>query len=272
MSVEATTNLATWDFASKHVQNNLQGGDFIGSHSTIICATAPRASDLASSGPGVGFADYGYGAVDQNMEKSNSSCYAIPIGVIDSAGIQQDRQLAQIFEIGSTRSYIMSARTMTQLNINRVMYKGPNLLRTLYAYYPTDHESWAGTENVFRDNEKLEGSSHGNYPIQLGNTSDYNQGFKTIPGYNNFWMNLASDVFSHPMGLVIFWKDNDHRDVAAVYLEECYIQNHMMNISANSVIVAEGCSIRCDRVLPIKVNVRVGTTQATSQVNRGTDR
>lgn len=264
MSVEATTNLATWDFASKHVQNNLQGGDFIGSHSTIICATAPRASDLAG-----GFKDYGYDQGDGST--TGSAAYAIPIGVIDSAGVQQDRQLAQIFEIGSTRSYIMSARTMTQLSINRVMYKGPNLLRTLYAYYPTNHDSWQGTENEYRDNEKLEGSAHGTQPIQMGNPDQYNQGFKTIPGYNNFWMNLASDVFSHPMGLVIFWKDNDHRDVAAVYLEECYIQNHMMNISANSVIVAEGCSIRCDRVLPIKVNVRVGSYQSStteSRVNR----
>jgi hypothetical protein len=48
-------------------------------------------------------------------------------------------------------------------------------------------------------------------------------------------------------------KDNNERDVAAVYLEECYISNHGMQLSANSIVVAENVSLRFERVIPIKV-------------------
>lgn len=259
-----TTSLENWDFAQKHVQQNLVGGDFVGSHSTIICATAPRMEDLVDS---ANFTNN----IGESATEDLGSTIAIPIGVIDSSAVQQDRQLAQIYEIGSKRSYLMSARTATSMSINRVLYKGPNLLRMLYAYYPEVAAQSVITQdagNILYDNNKHDGSSHGGNPISLDPylIGTLPSDIKDAPGYNNFWLNLGSDIFSQPYGLILFMKDNNQSDVAAVFLEECYIQNHGFQISANSVVMAESVSIRCERIVPIKVRVSTyGTNNAISR-------
>ena len=258
-----TDNLRSWDFSSKHVQQNLEGSDFVGSHSVILCATYPRVADMANSSgaegptlPGMS-SDSGTesfdGYVSTGSNLANDTTKAYPIGVIDSSAIQQDRNLQQIFEIGSTRSYLMSARTITQMSINRILYNGPTMLRCLYAYYPESKLKYSGDVTLSYDQYK--GNmiqppilSESNAP-SVSNLPD----IKDAPGYGDFWMNLASDLFSHPMGLVLFVKDNNKRNVAAMYLEECYVQNHSFQMSANSVVMAESCTIRCDRIHPIAV-------------------
>ena len=260
-----TTSLQNWDFNTQHVQQNLVGGDFVGSHSTIICATAPRLSDLASD------------ALENVITDSSAvhdldQTIAIPIGVIDSSAIQQDRQLAQIFEIGSKRSYIMSARTATQMSINRVIYKGANLLRMFYSYYPGKAAASVINEqmgNVLRDNQKNGNTSMGEQPIGLHADllRTLPKDIKDTPGYNNFWLNLNSDIFSQPYGLILFMKDNNQSDVAVIFLEECYIQNHGFQVSANSVVMAETTSIRCERIVPIKVRVESYNDMSAGSAN-----
>ena len=252
-----TDSLKSWDFSTKHVQQNLEGADFVGSHSVILCATYPRVADMADTydihtrQPNADIMD----GDPTNSIAEDSGIAAYPIGVIDSSAIQQDRNLQQIFEIGSTRSYLMSARTITQMSINRILYNGPSMLRCLYAYYPTSQLTEKNPYSIFSADE-YEGHSMqapilsaGSGQPSVDNLPDIND----APGYGDFWMNLASDLFSHPMGLVIFIKDNNKRNVAAMYLEECYIQNHSFQMSANSVVMAESCTIRCDRIHPIAV-------------------
>ena len=253
MSRKPSTSLESWDFNKNHVQQNLTGGDFVGSHSVIICATAPRAEDLAGQANLTN-------SINRDATEDLGGSIAIPIGVIDSSAIQQDRQLAQIFEIGSKRSYLMSARTMTQMSINRVVYKGPNLLRMFYAYYPKAAEDSVMTAdygNLFRDNMKDDDVAGQEFPITLNKDliATLPKSIRDNPGFNNFWLNLNSDIFSQPYGLILFMKDNNMSDVAAVFLEECYIQNHGMQMSANSVVMAETTSIRCERIVPIKVKI-----------------
>ncbi|NCU30839.1 hypothetical protein EOM57_03460 [Candidatus Saccharibacteria bacterium] len=238
MSANATTSINNWNFDDKHVQENLTGGDFIGSHSVVICATAPRLSEIGSSG----IVDASSSFADDDTNESMGTGFAIPIGVMDSSAIQQDRQLQQIFEIGSTRSYLMSARTLTSMQLNRVMYKGANLLRMLYAYYPA-----LGSNGVDQSN-RLDG-------IEEIDSTTICPEIKNGPGYHNFWMNLSSDIFSQPMGLVLFMKNNHKQDVGAVFLEECYVQNHSLQVSANSIVMAESSVVRCERIVPIKVRV-----------------
>lgn len=252
-----TNGLSSWDFSTKHVQQNLEGSDFVGSHSVILCATYPRVADMAQDGKDKVDWDLNNSTIadDGNNELNNfNGVTAFPIGVVDSSAIQQDRNLQQIFEIGSTRSYLMSARTITQMSINRILYNGPTMLRCLYAYYPYDkflQSNVAYTSEEYTAN-KVQAP-------MLGGAGDSVMSLPIIqdaPGYGDFWMNLASDLFSHPMGLVLFIKDNNKRNVAAMYLEECYIQNHSFQMSANSVVMAESCTIRCDRIHPIAVRTR----------------
>lgn len=255
-----TTSLENWKFQTQHVQQNLTGGDFVGSHGCILCATVPRLEDLADSLEG-----NLSNPINNSATEDLPSSIAIPIGVIDTATMQQDRQLAQIFEIGSQRSYILaSGRTVNQMSLARVFYKGANLLRMLYSYYPALAGKYADSEeiisadtgNILRDNTKDASTSMGVEPIGMDNWLRTRlPGIKNMPGYNNVWMNLASDVFSQPCGLIMFMKDNTSSDVAALFLEECYVQNHGFNINANSIILAENSLLRFERIVPIKVKI-----------------
>lgn len=258
MAQKVTSSLQNWKFQDQHVAQNLAGGDFIGSHSCIICATGPRLADIADSGGAFVGGPEGTEDLDSN--------FAIPIGVIDSASIQQSRQMAQIFEIGSKRSYLMASRTVGMMNIARVMYKGPNLLRMLYAFYPETKIDYSSGEdsNILSELQKDANTALGPEPIKLDGTfKESLPNIKDLPGYNNVFLNLNSDLFSQPYGIVLYMKDNHEQDVAAIYLEECYIENHAFSISANALILAENVTMRFERAVPIKVRVvRKGATSS----------
>jgi hypothetical protein len=263
LSKTPTTALSDWSFQDKHVQQNLTGGDFIGSHGCLLCATAPRMTDLTDDGSAFNDSNPNTQNIAENgaIEPGDlSTNFALPIGVVDTGSMQQDRQMAQIFELGSKRSYILASRTTGVMSLARVFYKGPNLLRMLYAYYPeakinTSIQQGASTEGT--------GNSITN-TIQLNaDSKEKLPGILDLPGYSNVFFNLNSDLFSQPFGIVLYIKNNNSKEVAAVYLEECYIQNHVLNMSANNIIVAENTTLRFERVVPIKVREVASGSNAT---------
>lgn len=247
-SMNTTTSLGNWNFYDQHVQRNLNGGDFVNSQSCIICATAPRAEMLAGVDAG--------STVTSAAEGNNGAAYAIPIGIVSDFSLQQQKQMAKIYEIGSSRSYtVSSGRTDIGLQLNRVVYRGPSLLAVLMAYYPKEKFTQQALEILDRDKEigldmKVDIGLKKGHPV-VDNLPE----IVYTPGYNNFWLNLASNLFSQPMGLLLLMKDQNKRDTASVYLEDCYIQTHSFSVSSASAILAESVSITADRVLPQKVNL-----------------
>ena len=265
---KVTTNVKNWDFNSQHVQQNLTGGDFVGSHTVIVCATAPRASDLAATGAsGTGSA----APAIPNFYKeasagSTQGGYAIPLGVVSDFTVNQNRQLQQIFELGSKRSYFLTARNLTSLSLSRVFFNGPSLLRMLYAYYP-HKKLGAGAGNELKDRvncadtkiSPIAYNEDGCNPLPEIKTGD-------LAGYDNFFINLASSLFSQPVGLIMYVKNNAGRDMGAVFFEECNVEAHQMGMSQGSVVIGEGVQIRCDRILPIRVQVNTDPAAAADAV------
>lgn len=262
---KVTTSFSNWDFNSQHVQQNLTGGNFVGSHTVIICATAPRLSDLSVGGAGAtsGASPNIGGYVRSASAGATQNGFAIPLGVVSDFTINQNRQLQQIFELGSKRSYFLTARNLTSLGLSRVFFSGPSLLRMLYAYYPESKIGGGQAGNRLRDVTscddtkieaiKFEGDSCETLPdIDV----------KDLPGFDNFFINLASTLFSQPIGLVMYVKDNASKDIGAVFFEECNIEAHQMGMSQGSVVVGEGVQIRCDRIVPIRVQVSQNLTAA----------
>lgn len=251
MAATFTNNFTDWDFATKHVQQNSEGSDFVGSHSVLICATYPRLEDMVITADNLG------NDRDEDNLEMGAPTTVYPIGLIDSSAVQQDRNVQQIFEIGSIRSYLLSARTITMLQLNRVIYNGPSMLRCLYAYYPSTRiEKYIANDDLskkYNDRRMQDPAIDKKYGV-MSTTLGSLANIKDAPGYDDFWMNLASDLFSHPMGLVMYVNDNDKKRVAAMYFEECYVQNHSFQMSANSVVMAESCTIRCDKMRPVAVN------------------
>ena len=257
---KVTTSYNNWNFNDQHVQQNLNGGDFIGSHTIILCATAPNQAALVNGGSGITgrvantvssdrFSDY-----DEEVSlDSATDGIAIPLGVVSDIGINQQRQINKIYEIGSKLSYTVSARTNINLSLSRVMYHGPNLLRMLYAYYP--ESLLGGSGNALRDMAKYNDSKMAGIALDADFASRL-PSIDELAGYDNIFLNAASDLFSQPIGLVMYIKDNIGDDVAAVFFEDCNLVTHQFGVSQNSVVVAEAVQMTADKITPVKVNVR----------------
>jgi hypothetical protein len=232
----ATTSFSNWDFYNYHIQEDLQGGQFVSAESTLIAAGPPQISQTREGG-------------------TNGGIY--PIGLLESVGLQQNKQLQRIFEIGSTRSYFIPGRVIGSISIGRTFYFGPSLLRVLYAYYrqksnpnginfgteaPGTRTTIDGQEVPSPDAALLDGVDDASLHV-----------LRRSPGEDYFFVELASDLFNQPTGMAIYFKDQNFTSVGAMYLEFCYVQGHQLNISSGSVLVMEGVSLQYDRIVPIKV-------------------
>lgn len=242
-----TTSFSNWDFYNQHVHEDVSGGQFVSAESTLIAAGPPR---LDMSGANI--------TVPASVTTSTDFVY--PIGLLETVGLQQSKQLQRIFEIGSTRSYFIPGRTIGTLNIGRTFYFGPSLLRVLYAYYRTAN---AGDPLL----SVGDGAVGGQVTDELGfSRPDPQAGLlgavtdtgvlhklRRSPGEGYMLLDLASDLFSQPTGMAIYFKDYNSVTLGAMYLEDCYVQGHQMTISSGSVLIMEGASLQYDRMRPIKV-------------------
>jgi hypothetical protein len=159
-----------------------------------------------------------------------------PMGIVQNFNLSQNQQLARVFELGSNRSYFIPGRTVGQIGLGRVLYHGPSLLRVLYAYYQDLFPATivpALFPNV--------GSASMVNPHDVVNP----------PGYENFYINLASDLFSQPVGLLMVQKDSNQDTYGAMYAEACYCPSHNFSIDSQGVVAQEQVSIQFETLIPI---------------------
>jgi len=244
----ATTSLGNWDFHNHHVQQELFGGEFISAESTLIAAGPPRLSDITGVDPS---AQGGGGAV--NVDDQGDMVF--PIGVLENVGLSQSKQLQRIFEIGSTRSYFIPGRVIGSITLGRVMYHGPTLLKVLYAHYKQTVGNFTfmdkGVGAVLNDGSPDPGATL----LNLKTLQSQLHRVQHNPGYDDFWINLASDIFNQPTGMCLYFRNQNDVTVGGVYLEECYVQGHQMSVSSGSVLIMEGVSLQFDVLRPIKMSI-----------------
>jgi len=162
------------------------------------------------------------------------------VGVVQNFGLSQNMNVSRIFEIGSERSYFIPGRAVGQLQLSRIMYHGPSLLRVLYAYYQ-DLVPPTLVAPVFAN----AGAA------TVANPHDV----KIPPGYENIFLNLASDLFKQPIGLMLLMKDSNEDTMAAQYLESCYVPNHSLSTDAMGTVMQESCGVQFERIIPIATKV-----------------
>lgn len=233
-----TTSYTNWDFHNYHVTQDVNSGQFVNAASTLVGAGPPTVTS---------------GATTSNVE-------VYPIGMLESVGLQQNRQLQQIFEIGSNRSYFVPGRTIGAISVGRTFYFGPSLLKVLYAYYRTPAGSAIPIGTAAAGATKSVGSGANAAAVPdpaaaLLNNPTTGVGLHRSPGEDFFFIDLASDLFAQPTGLAIYFKDQSKNTVGAFYLENAYVQGHQMSISSGSVLIMEGVSMMYDKIQPIKVIV-----------------
>lgn len=234
-----------WDPFRTHVQGGLREGNYLNGQFVLICAGPPFFSQLAFPGD------------DEGNAASNAPNLVYPIGLAQNIALSQNRAVSRIFEIGSDRAYFISGRSVGQLSLGRVVYHGPSLLRTLYAYYDTVGDP---TEKSMQIRPLIKGSKGVNPYSTVGSPDNsgqaaVSQNLKSIripPGHDNMFLNLASDLFSQPMGLLLVLKDNAENNVASVYLDQCHVPQHMLAVDSQGLIMQESVAIQYERMVPIR--------------------
>jgi hypothetical protein len=208
------------DYASAQGEGRFLSGAF-----TMIAAGPPR---LAVLGAAAGAAISG-----GKME------FALPIGVVQNFNLSHNKNFARFWELGSERSYFIAGRTMAQAGFGRVLYHGPSLLRMMYSFY---NDSLPPTlVPTFGVDAQISGLVKNQHDVKIP------------PGFENIYLNLASDLFSQPCGVLVYMKDSNEKTVGAVYLEETYIPSHSIATDAQGVVIQEQVSLQPERVVPVAV-------------------
>lgn len=221
--------MASYDFKpyERFVQQGMVDGQFASGAFTMIAAGPPRLANISALGGAV--AELATAAITQ------------PIGMLQSFSLSHSRGFNRVFELGSERSYHISGRTQGNISLARVYYHGPSLLRVLYASKqdligPVSVPPFTALSAVA---QAMEPNPHD---------------VKIRPGFNNLYLNLASDLFSQPIGLLIKTVDSNEDTIGAVYAEACYVPNHSISVDANGLIVQEQVGLQFERIVPVRVS------------------
>ncbi len=220
--------MSLWNPYTSFVQPNLDDTVFLSSEMTYVAAGPPR---LANVGGSVAAA----AALSSTLGKDIS--FAMPMGLLQSFSLGQSMNLMRFWEIGSMRSYFIPGKVVGSISLARVMYHGPSLLRILYAYYQ-DIIAPTLIPAVFPNDIKL---------INPHNTI-------LPPGYENIFLNLASDLFRQPIGLLMYMRDTNNQTVGSIYFEQCFIPQHGFSYDGQGIVMQEQCSIQYERAIPVAVN------------------
>ena len=231
------SNFSDWKPYENYVQEGLQDGKFLNAGFTLLCAGPPRLAGLTGVSANVNAQAGALGAALTNHSRMADQL-VYPIGVIQNVNLSHNRQFNRIFEVGSERSYFISGRTVGQLAISRILYHGPSLLRVMYAYYQ-DSVGSISVPALFPN--KGIGQQPNPHDVIIP------------PGYDYLFVNLASDLFNQPIGLMMYVRDSDQQTYGAVFLEGCYIPNHTWATDAQGVLIQESAAVQFERAVPVSV-------------------
>lgn len=233
-------NFSDWAPYTGFVQAGMVDGQYANAGFTLLAAGPPRLSNIG------GAAALG-GALANNPGQANQIVF--PIGVVQNFNMSHSRQFSRIFEIGSERSYFIAGRTMGQIGLGRVYYHGASLLRILYAYYQ-DQISPTLVDYMF--------------PNAGANAMSNPHDVVIPPGYENIFLNLASDLFAQPVGMLMYIRDINQETLGAIYFEACYLPQHSLATDANGVLIQEQVGVQFERAVPVAVSALSLVSSANS--------
>ena len=232
--------VATWNYFNRNVQSGLLEGRFMSAAYTLVAAGSPRLAAVP-------------GATAENVVLGDDIAW--PMGVLQNVNLSQNAQIMRIWEIGSERSYFVRGRTVGQIGFGRAMYHGPSMLRAMYAYLSAS--GWnVAFDALYQNASRTVLNTSGN----PGGKQDY----ALPPGFENMWLDLASDVFSQPIGELLMFRDSNEDTVGAIYLEYSYVTNHSLNTDAGGTLLTESVAVLYERMVPIDV-------QAVALIKDSTD-
>ena len=224
------TRVSDWKPENDRVFSSFTHGQHLPPSHILLAAGPPSLSAIGGAAFLSGAASAGGSALD---------AIVYPIGMIQDLGLNQNQQVLRMMEIGSRRAYQVGGPTMGQISISRPLIHGPSLLRVLYAYY-ADALGPTIVPPMFAN----AGAALNPNPHDV----------KTSPGFENLFLNLDSDLFKQPVGMLMWVKDSNLDSYGAIYVENALIPSHNFMFSAQGVIVQESVALQYDQIVPVAVS------------------
>lgn len=243
------------DWRYQFLKNNVQpyatytnSNDFLSSESVVLASGPPR--------------------ISQTMPLE-----LVPIGLVQNVQVSQQKQIQQLFEIGSRKPFFVPGRTLVSAGMSRILFDGPSLMYAMYLQTAVNNISPVQPVG-FQDWSHLVGKNDADAPTlpdcRIGGakydaagrvSNDFTPAnaplFKdrtrldgeAVPGY--FFINLASTFFNRAHGLGFLIYDMEQDAYGGFYLEDCYIQTHAFNVAAQQTVLVENVSVRASSLVPI---------------------
>lgn len=221
-------NFSDWSPYTNYVQSGMVDGAYANAGFTMLAAGPPRIANIG-----------GAAAFAQSLGGQGANQIVFPIGIVQNFNLSHTRQFSRIFEIGSERSYFIGGRTVGQLGLARIYYHGASLLRVLYAYY-ADLIPPTVVPAMF-PNAGAQAQSNPHDVI-------------IPPGYENIYINLASDLFAQPIGIMMYMRDVNQDALGAMYFEACYLPNHSWQTDSQGVLIQESVAVQFERGVPVAIS------------------
>ena len=233
-------NFSDWSPNTNYVQAGMVDGAYANAGFTMLAAGPPRIANIG-----------GAAAFSQSISGTGQAANQIvlPIGIVQNFQLSHTRQFNRIFELGSERSYFITGRTVGQIGLGRIYYHGASLLRLLYAYYQ-DLLPPTVVPAMFLNAGAASVSNPHNVVIP--------------PGYENIYLNLASDLFTQPIGILMYMRDINQDALGAVYFEACYLPNHTWATDAQGVLIQESVAVQFERAVPVAISALTLISSATN--------
>lgn len=205
--------MGNWDFQHKAVQqyDNPESSAQLGSKAVLISFGPPY---------------------------HNQNAKTVVSGFVQNLNMNQQKQIQEIFEIGSQRRYWADNPTRNNMSINRALFSGPSLLKV----------AGMGLLNRGMNADDLEGVS--DHLFKGGDLNAAGSGKD-----KNFWINLGSDLFKNPLGIMLEFREfygNGKSDAyGSVYLTNAKISGHSLNMQAGRWMMQESMQLRFERAVPL---------------------
>lgn len=139
------------------------------------------------------------------------------VGSMQQITVSQNKQLRFVWEMGGSRGTIVPGRVSGTLGMTKMLLHGQSILKALYSFV-----SDAEIDALAR-----------------------------IPGYGDFWLNLASQLFNRPLGLGFIMRNLQNSQYATYFFEATYIGSHQFGMGSQTMVAGENVSTRYEAIKPL---------------------
>lgn len=210
----------------RRIENQIRDNRFVSSSYCYLCAGPPRLSAVGEASV--------FGAA---LQTPSADQIVYPIAGLQGYNLAWNKALQRVYEVGSRRFYWLPSHAVGQLMLNRVYYHTGSLLRLLYAYY---------------SDAALPETIPALYDVGFGVPNEHN--VIIPPGYDNIFLNMCSDMFDQPFGLMLYIKDNNDAVMGAFYLEAAMLPSFTWGSDAMGGAIQESAVVQFEWAVPVQVN------------------